>query len=235
MEGNVKVVHVSDKSGSALKDGDALTAGDTVVTPAGASVILVFSNGATVGLGGDSQLAISEFLQDPFEQPAGTGTSEQEPSVSRTKLNFTRGELISHVLHLRREEGSEVSVETPVGAAGIRGTTFEISFQPAETGETLFQLGTETGLVGFKTRDGRETSVPADQQMVVHARMDKNGLKVLKVETRKLPSEVREKIREQVKKAADAAHRTVFPKLKHAIPTSQRPRERSGSRRRRRR
>jgi FecR protein len=94
-------------------------------------VLLVFSNGATVSLGPKSRLSIEEFLQDPFTQPVKVSELVDEPTTSITKLNLIRGEMLSNVKHLRRDKGSEFSVQTPVGAAGIRGTTFQIVYRPA--------------------------------------------------------------------------------------------------------
>ena len=55
---------------------------------------------------------------------------KQEPGTSVTKLNLTRGELVGRVVHLNVDKGSEFTVRTPVGAAGIRGTIFRIIFRP---------------------------------------------------------------------------------------------------------
>lgn len=144
--------------------------GTIVRTAANSSVILVFSNGSTVNLGADSVLDIEEFLQDPFAEELRPAEMTQEPSVSRTKLNLTRGELVGNVKTLRKEEGSSFTVQTPAGAAGIRGTTFRIVFRPDGTGRAFFTLTTLEGEVGFATVTGSvdtPQALVADSQEVV--------------------------------------------------------------------
>ena len=124
----------------------------TVNTGAGdSSVILLFSNGATTKLGADTELVIDEFLQDPF---ANLGTIkvkelEKEPSPSRTKISLKHGELVGDVKALLYDRGSEFTVQTPVGAAGIRGTVFRIVFRPGTNGQAFFQLTTASGRVDY--------------------------------------------------------------------------------------
>src|SRR5690606_6455820 len=90
----------------------------------------------------------------------------EEPSVSRTKLNLTRGELVGNVKTLRKEQGSSFTVQTPAGAAGIRGTTFRIVFRPDGTGRAFFTLTTLEGEVGFSTVTG---TVDAPQALVANS------------------------------------------------------------------
>lgn len=108
-----------------------VTEGQIVSTGDDAKVLLVFSNGATLNLGARSTLSIEEFLQDPFNHPVKVSELTEEPTTSITKLNLVKGELMSNVKHLHREKGSVFSVQTPVGAAGIRGTTFQIVYRPS--------------------------------------------------------------------------------------------------------
>ena len=114
-----------------LVESGEVTEGQIVNTGEDARVLLVFSNGATVNLAAKSTLAIDEFLQDPFAQPVKVSELVDEPTTSITKLNLVRGELMSNVKHLRRDKGSLFNVQTPVGAAGIRGTTFQVLYRPS--------------------------------------------------------------------------------------------------------
>ena len=150
--------------------------GTIVRTAASSSVILVFSNGSTVNLGPNSILDIEEFLQDPFAEELRPAELEAEPTVSRTKLSLTQGELVGNVKTLRRAEGSSFTVETPAGAAGIRGTTFRIVFQPDGTGRAFFTLTTLEGEVGFATVTGSvdtpQALVSDSQEVVVEIDVD---------------------------------------------------------------
>ncbi len=133
-----------------LNNNDPVSQHATIVTDKEASVVLVFSNGATTQLGSDTQLVIDEFLQDPFSAAITVADLNEEPTTSRTKLRLTHGELVGNVKHLKHEQGSAFTVETPVGAAGIRGTTFRIVFRPSGTGLAFFSLSTVEGNVAFQ-------------------------------------------------------------------------------------
>ena len=119
----------------------------TVTTGKAGSVVLVFSNGSTINLKNDSVLDIEQYLQDPLEREFNPETATNEPTVSNTKLNLTRGELVGNVKKLNKDKNSSFSVQTPVGAAGIRGTTFRIVYRPSGTGTAFFSLTTTEGNV----------------------------------------------------------------------------------------
>jgi len=152
--GVIKVAKVTGQV-TAIKDGNTITLqvgseisqGYVVNTGNDSSVVLAFSNGATINLAQDSSLSIDEFLQDPFGDEVSFSSMTSEPSVSTTKLNLSRGELVGNVKKLNADAGSTFSVQTPVGAAGIRGTTFRIIFRPDGTGKAFFSLTTVEGNV----------------------------------------------------------------------------------------
>jgi hypothetical protein len=93
-----------------------------------------------------------------------------EPSTSRTKLNLSRGELVGNVKKLNYDAGSSFNIQTPVGAAGIRGTTFRIVFRPDGTGKAFFSLTTVEGnvvLASGTVNLPSETSVPDNKEVEV--------------------------------------------------------------------
>jgi hypothetical protein len=172
VEGHVDAVSKADGSTRVLHDGDSVTDQTQIVTAKGASVILVFSNGATVNVAGDSSLDINEFEQDPFAAEK-IADMTQEPGTSITKLNLTKGELVGKVVHLNVDRGSEFTVQTPVGAAGIRGTVFRIIFRNAYVGtpptlQTLFSLQTQSGRVLFTGTSAIPLSIPAGKQVTAY-------------------------------------------------------------------
>lgn len=150
-----------------LHDNDRVSQSAKVITAKDSSVILVFSNGATTQLGADTTLVIEEFMQDPFAQQIDVGALTQEPTTSHTKLHLTHGELVGKVAHLKHDQGSYFTVQTPVGAAGIRGTTFRIVFRPTGTGQAfaVFSLSTLEGNVNFQQGGGAQPSTPAPGQV----------------------------------------------------------------------
>lgn len=150
-------VQMVDKDGTVtqqLDRGMQVKESSTVKTLGASSVVLVFSNGATTQLGADTELVLEQYLQGEFSGEVAPSKITEEPSVSKTRLFLNRGELIGNVKKLRKPD-SDFEVRTPVGAAGIRGTTFRIVFQPTGTGAAfltspwLFQLSTREGEVTF--------------------------------------------------------------------------------------
>lgn len=134
-----------------------------IVTPLDGSVVLVFSNGTTTQLGPDTEFVLEEFLQRPFPSTIKVSELVDEPSTSKTKLLLNKGEIVGNVKKLKHTQGSSFTVQTPVGAAGIRGTTFKIVFRPQTTGQAFgaqgtqnfrFELSTLEGDVGFQQAGG---------------------------------------------------------------------------------
>ena len=169
VKGTVTAVNSADNTKRELHDNDAITQNYVVTTAQNSSVILVFSNGATINLAQDSTLVIEQFLQDPFSTSYAMATATDEPSNSVTKLNLARGELVGNVKHLHKEgpNASEFSVNTPVGAAGIRGTTFRIVFRPDSSGKAFFTLSTAEGEVILTGTTAVKTNVPTGQEVTV--------------------------------------------------------------------
>lgn len=183
-------------------------------------VLLVFSNGATVSLGPKSRLSIEEFLQDPFTQPVKVSELIDEPTTSSTKLNLIRGELISNVKHLRRDKGSSFTVETPVGAAGIRGTTFQIVYRP--TGNTAsYALRMVEGKIAldFGGR-ARGVDVTKDQQVVLDGvQLDATGRVVslpANIKTTDIPDSLKASLGAAAQSLIDAASTINFQAMKPA-------------------
>ncbi len=161
---------VKDGNTITLQNGTELTQGYVVNTGKNSSVVLVFSNGATLNLAQDTSLSIDEFTQDPFAEEQSVSKLTSEPSTSKTKLNLSRGELVGNVKKLNYDAGSSFSIQTPVGAAGIRGTTFRIIFRPDGTGKAFFSLTTVEGnvvLAAGTVNLPTETSVPDNKEVEV--------------------------------------------------------------------
>jgi hypothetical protein len=67
---------------------------------------------------------------------------------------------VGNVKHLHKDAGSSFSVNTPVGAAGIRGTTFRIVFRPDSSGKAFFTLSTAEGVVILTGTNSTTQQVP---------------------------------------------------------------------------
>ncbi len=128
--GEASVVNPADGLTFPVRNGSLLMEGQVISTGPGASVLFVLSNGATVSLGADSVLSIDQFTQQPFTETYKMNALVAEPTTSTTRLNLLRGEIISDVKKLNQGGGSSFTIQTPVGAAGIRGTAFRLAFKP---------------------------------------------------------------------------------------------------------
>ncbi len=149
--GEVSVLNKATQVSVAAQNIQEIGQGFIVTTTKGASLVMVFSNGSTINLKEDSVLDIEQYLQDPFAGNFNPSTAIDEPSVSNTGLKLTRGELVGNVKKLKAGQGSTFNVQTPVGAAGIRGTTFRIVYRPAGNGTAFFSLTTTEGNVVLNT------------------------------------------------------------------------------------
>jgi hypothetical protein len=165
IQGHVEVKMKAGGDSRPLKEGETIGDGTEVTTSAGAIAILVFSNGATVNIAEDSTLDIDQFEQDPFAGDLKIADMKHEEGTSTTKLSLAKGELVGKVVHLNVDQGSEFSVQTPVGAAGIRGTTFKVTFRPGKNGKVFFVVTTTEGVVVFKGSSS-SISLPAGKQVV---------------------------------------------------------------------
>lgn len=172
------LVEVKEIEGEVLrfegKQGDIVSEQDLVVTSGDDSgVILVFSNGATINIGENSEVEIRQFTQDPFGDDFAFAEETSEPSVSQTRIHLTTGELIGNVKSLHSD--SSFTVSTPAGAAGIRGTTFRVVFRPQGNGTAFFTITTIEGDVAVTTNDGTVStpiSVTDQQEIEILVQVD---------------------------------------------------------------
>ena len=77
--GEVTVLDDEDGTETPLHNQDRLYEGCTIVTHAESSVILVFSNGATVRVLPNTQLTVDVFRQDPLAADLDVGSLTAEP------------------------------------------------------------------------------------------------------------------------------------------------------------
>jgi hypothetical protein len=208
--GDVKVMRGPDNATIALQDNDVVNQGDVVLTAKDSSVVLVFSNGSTVSLAHDSRLTIDQFLQDPFGQEVKLADLTEEPSASHTKLNLTYGELVGNVKRLKGD--SSFMVQTPVGAAGIRGTTFLLTYRPSGTGQAFFTLSTASGEVIFQGTTGTPVPVSANTEVVVEVTIDATtgAVQAVNVVSQNISAEAAQVITQQVTQAVEAVGTTTF-------------------------
>lgn len=169
----------------ALRVHDEVLPKAKITTADDSSVLLVFANGATAQLGAQSELVLERFLQDPFDAAVKLSELAEEPSRSLTALALNRGELVGSVKRLRYDLGSSFTIQSPVGAAGVRGglAKFRMVFRSTGAGQAHFSLSCATGNVVFQPTQpatseggGRVTglSIPAGQEIAISVNVTRN-------------------------------------------------------------
>jgi hypothetical protein len=161
--GNVRVIKVTGSSAqllnpagkkTPLKEGVFIQQGSKILTGRDSTVSLVFENGSSVLVEPSSQFSIDQFVQDPFNSDnLDYKTVDQAPTRSVTKLSISEGDMIFDVA--RQKSGSSFQITTPVGVAGIRGTS-------GSAGSKGFGLATGSG--SFTPPGGSPTNIGAGQQ-----------------------------------------------------------------------
>jgi len=204
--GSVQVIEAPGKSPQPAQKGQRISEGSIVVTGPDGRVDLAFSNGAFMQIQENSRFGIGEFVQEGYEFVFSNGEAvrqkeleefgadeaitsaldasedawnklPQEPTVSTTKFNLEYGTMVGESKKLR--PGSRMEVITPIGVAGIRGTTWRLTLQPVGgAGSNTFRgtLDVGRGLVNFSTSQGtRAVDVAGGFSMRVEA-SDTDGL-----------------------------------------------------------
>jgi hypothetical protein len=239
VRGTVTAQDNASKATRPLSEGDKITQGVTVITGKSrdSSVVLVFSNGAKVNLAADSILNIEEYLTESSKEQIDVASLVAEPNSSSTKLHLAQGELVGNVVKLNRDRGSQFIVQTPVGAAGIRGTTFRVTFRPdpVNPGHYTFTVSKPEGGVDVTTQTSTGTiSAPvpvADNREVV---VDVQGtvnpttgqITVTappQVVTQSIPPATAAVISAAAVQAIEAAQGVVIPPAQPTTPTNPEP------------
>ena len=123
-----------------LKAGKVIKEGYQIKVGSGGQAVIVFTNGAVTTLAENTNLVIRKFLQSEFVlQSSKLSEQPEEPSVSQTMIDLSKGQMVVEVKKLRK--GSNFEVTTRLGVAGIRGTRFLINLDEQE-GDSL-----STGIV----------------------------------------------------------------------------------------
>jgi len=152
VKGNVTLISPAGQS-MPLKRGQEFREGSTVVTGGASSALLIFSNGSTLNVTPDSKITISQFQQAAYDPALGSFLRlKEDPSTSNMQADLAYGKVNGEVRRLG--PGSQFMVSTPVGSAGIRGTTFSISYNP---NSGMFSVNVLTGTVVVSSPAGTQT------------------------------------------------------------------------------
>lgn len=169
VQGTATWTNPETKAVASLTSGQKLPQGAIITTSDKSSVVLVFSSGAIATISANSSLEVTRFSQSDFSE-TDLLDDKVEPSVSVTDLKLINGEVTSEVRRLRT--GSEYNVNTPVGAAGVRGTLFSVSYNAA-TGEATISV--LSGVVVAHLPTGEDFNVSANTLLRIPGQNGQSG------------------------------------------------------------
>lgn len=139
VSGHATVTH-PDGTSETISIGTPIFEGDVVETDDQGAVNILFTDESTFAVSESARLAIDQYVFDP-----GTDSGASNFSMLRGLFVFTSG-LIG------REDPDDVSIETPMGSIGIRGT---IIAGNADTGV----ITVVEGAIVLRTHDGQEATL----------------------------------------------------------------------------
>lgn len=175
--GDAKILTTGQPDGSVPAKGMNLRIGDTVVTGPGGRVGLAFSNGSLFEVAENSRFSVQEFLQEPWKFSVEEWRAlESEPTKSTTKVFVEYGELVVKVKKL--DADSSMQVSTPLGVAGIRGTTFRVRVVRNPDGSPrAVTVQLLEGRVNFTPQGGGEpTSITPGNSITVAVNVGEDGI-----------------------------------------------------------
>lgn len=164
VEGTAFATKADSEERVALRGGDSVHRKTTLVTEAKSRLVLLFSNGAAMTLGPDTTMTIEEYLQEAPE------SRKADPGPSSTHLFLEYGEITGNVEGL--DARSDFEVKTPLGTAGIRGTTFQVTFDAVNV---ILVVGNIDGTVEW-FQDEELIEILAGQQLTIRGVIRDDGV-----------------------------------------------------------
>ncbi|HNT37300.1 MAG TPA: FecR family protein, partial [bacterium] len=149
--GNANVVSVSGEASmqmppatewQAVEAGASLPQGTQIRTEPAASVLIEFKPGHRSQIAGGSFVTLSEL------------SYAEEQGPEKTTVDLAVGKILSNVKKLRTTN-SEYSVRTPTASAAVRGTVYEVVYDP---GTRHTQVKVLEGLIHLESRIGTRLS-----------------------------------------------------------------------------
>lgn len=161
LKGEVSVVNSTSANGSAATVNQFLSPGDSLVTGQASDALLLLTNGTTLSVGANTTFELKAFYQDDFNAGKDKVASlEEETSLSTVLVDLQVGDLVVDVRKLKKKSSFEIS--SPLGVAGIRGTSFGLSVS-----SNMTKLLVLTGLVDFVSNENKQNQVGAEKVLVL--------------------------------------------------------------------
>lgn len=163
---------VGDEQKRAVPD-DRLRVGSTIVTGRRSLATLTLSNGATLQIGPESELEIEEFGQAPVSGSPKVAEMKEEPTISRTRLRLSRGEVVVEVKPLKTSRGSSFTLTTVAGTLRIADGTFRTTIQMSDLGLGIATLELQRGAAEFEVAGSNFQPVPSGKKLLFALETDK--------------------------------------------------------------
>jgi hypothetical protein len=174
---------VADLSGTAtalngdqrksLKQDDRLRVGGTVTTERRSIATLLFSNGASVQIGPETELEVEEFGQAPVSGNPKYAELKEEPTISRTRLRLAHGDVHATVKPLKTARGSTFTLTLIAGTLRIREGTFRAMVRMSELGLGVCNLELQNGAADFEPLGGKFAPLVAGKKLAFAIEQDK--------------------------------------------------------------
>jgi hypothetical protein len=221
LAGRVEIIELEGANPKPAEKGARVPVGATFLVGPESRLDLALSNGAMFQLRENSKFTIGEFEQEAYEYVFTNGAairprelkdfgadeavlqtmdaSEEawnklgsEPTTSKGKFILSEGTMIGQSKKLK--PGSRMNIVTPIGTAGIRGTTWMLTLTPTQgSGGTSFQgkLDVAEGQVDFSKTDSSATvQVQSGYTATFDATISPTGeVRISNINTSQMPPE----------------------------------------------
>jgi hypothetical protein len=164
---------ITGEQRKALKVDERLRIGATVVTNRRSLVTLLFSNGASVQLGSESELEVEEFGQAPVSGSLKYAELKEEPTISRTRLRLVQGDARVTVKPLKATRGSSFTVSLLAGTLRLRDGSAHVMVRMSDLGLGVCNLELLGGAAEFEPAGGKFLSLPAGRKLAFAIEQDK--------------------------------------------------------------
>ena len=163
-------VQVERGGARALHAGDALEAGDVIVTGEKSRAQLLMADGGKIAVRSGSGLRI-----DAFALPAAVTAPGKAQAVARDGSSIStllKGGFRTATGAIGKADPSAYEVRTPVGVLGIRGTDYTVVFCQGDCTDAPgvrdgLYLAVTAGRVAFRIRGGAEILVAAGEVVLI--------------------------------------------------------------------
>lgn len=152
---------------------ERLRVGSTLSTGRKSLFTVALSNGATLQLGSESELEIEEFGQAPVSGSVKLAELKEEPTLSRTRLNLLRGDVILVVKPLKLARGSSFHLTLSAGTLRIAEGTVRARVEMSDLGLGVASLELVQGRAEFEVPGGTFTPVSAGTKLAFALEVDK--------------------------------------------------------------